>query len=763
MINSSNTETTYTPSQNIVENSWIEYPKEVKDLILQNVDSLSTVDSRHIASTQSLREYFSEMALHKYRIKVELVHFISMAQSSDFSEVPELSEEQIFELYKLIENFDRDEAIKVVEYDHFWREWKWATEHDVKSVEYYIWEKLDEIWLWDYKSFIHIYCTSEDINNIAYHSMLRDAVNNIMLPKLRWIISNFSTLAEKYKDSPMMWRTHWQPASPTTFWKEIAVFIDRMVNNLERLEQLNLNVKFNWAVWNYNSHLLAKPNVDWMKYSEELANSFWFDISYLTNQRWPMTENVALFQIIQNLNRVLQDFCQDVWLYNSDGNVYHKKVKDEVWSSVMPQKVNPWFLEEAEWLLKASNDLFETFVRNNDISRRQRDMTWHPHERNYWDAMWQTLTAWTNILESLSRIEVDEEFNINQLNNHPEVVTEGIQTILRREWEDSAYEILKAIVRWKTTTLQTLYDFIAYLWEDIDNKWKYDFYSELSDDLQEKVSNIQLSSEIIEELQTLTPTSFVWIAPKLAEKWNKRLVSFMDKFDKQVALTTRNRIQAVLFDFDNTLQLWDKEELEAKIISVVDDLSLKITQEELQEVYKLSCYREMTARMVELATSHWVKVTEDEIKASTKKITWSFDDKFYLDEWSKELLELLNKNWILTWIISTRWSQSLLRVINDIHKVWDNVDIILSRDDVEERKPSPEWINKALEKLDISSEEVYYVWDKFKEDVQAAKNAWVTPIYIERSDEWLSIEEKWEVLTFPNIKELYNYLYAKLI
>lgn len=763
MKNSSNEPTIYTPKKNIVDDAWIEYPNEVRELILNNVDSLSTVDSRHVASTYTLREYFSEMWLHRYRVKVELAHFITMAQSGDFEEVPELTEDQIFNLYQLIENFDKEEAMKVVEYDHFWRNWKGATEHDVKSVEYYIWEKLDELGLSEYKSFIHIYCTSEDINNIAYHSMLRDAMNNIMLPKLRGIIGNFSQLADKFKKSPMMGRTHGQPASPTTFWKEIAVFNDRLVNNLKRLEELTLNVKFNWAVWNYNSHKLAKPNINWESYSEKLANSFWFDISYLTNQRWPMTENVALFQVIQNLNKTLQDFCTDIWLYNADWNVYHNKVKDEVWSSVMPQKVNPWFLEEAEWFLKMANDMFDTFVKNNDISRRQRDMTGHPQERNYWDAMWQTLTAWTNILESLSRIDFDVLFNEQQLENHPEVVTEWIQTILRREWEDNAYEILKAIVRWKTTTLQTLYDFISYLWESIDNKWHYAFFEDLSEDMQELVSNIQLKSTVVEELKTITPTSFIWNAPTLAEIWNKRLVSFMDKFDKKIALTTRSRVNAVLFDFDNTLQLWDKEELKQRLSFINKDLWLQISEQDMQELYKLSCFREMKTKMVELGSNNNTHTTEENIQISNNKVTWNFDKAFYLDEWSKELLELLNKNKIPVWIISTRWSQSLLRLINDVHEIWSNVDLVLSRDDVTERKPSPEGINIALERLDIWTEGVSYVWDKFKEDVYAAQESWVTPLYIERNNEWLSIEEKGKVLTFKNIKELYNYLYTKLI
>lgn len=761
MINFWNIWDIYEPAKNISDNSWIEYPEEVKDLILQNVDSLATVDSRHIASTYPLREYFSEMALHKYRIKVELAHFITMAQSNDFSEVPELSEKQIFELYKLIENFDKDEAIKVIEYDHFWRDWKLPTEHDVKSVEYYIWEKLNEIWLWDYKSFIHIYCTSEDINNIAYHSMLRDAMNNVMLPKLRWIMSKFSNLAEKYKDAPMMARTHGQPASPSTFWKEIAVYNNRLVKNLKRLEQLTLDVKFNWPVWNYNSHVLAKPNVDWMEYSENLAETFWFDVDLFTNQRWPMTENVALFQIVQNLNTTLQDFCTDTWLYNSDWRVFHRKVKGEVWSSVMPQKVNPWFLEEAEWFLVMANDMLNTFIRNNDKSRMQRDMTWHPQERNYWDAMWQILTAWTNILESLSRIDFDSMLNQDELMNHPEVVTEWIQTILRREKQGSAYEILMAIAKWEHMSLESLTDFITYLWQNVwEKNEEYLFLNDLDDNLKNTVKNIVLNKEVIDELQSITPLNFIGEAVKIAEKWNKKLVPFMEKFDKKIALTTRHRVQTVLFDFDNTLQLWDKEELKARLSSINNDLELDISDVNMDEVYKLSCFREMKTKMIELSDKD---ITDKDIQESNNKVTWNFDNEFYLDEWSNELLDLLNKNNIPVWIISTRWKQSLLRLINDVYKIWNKVDIILSRDDVEERKPSPEWINNALKKLDIWKEDVFYVWDKFKEDIQAAKNAWVTPIYIERTNEWLSIEDKWEVLTFKNVKELYNYFYSKLI
>lgn len=756
--------TVYTPVENISNTEWIHYPEEIKELIFQNIDSLATVDSRHVGSTYYLRDYFSEMALHNHRIKVELAHFIMMSQSKDFQEVPSLAPDQIFQLYQIIENFNKAEAIKVIEYDHYWRNDKLPTEHDVKSVEYYIQEKLDEFWLSDYKSFIHIYCTSEDINNIAYHSMLMHAMNDIMLPKLRGIMSQFSQLAEKHKYGAMMGRTHGQPASPTTFWKEIAVFNNRLVKNLKRLDQLTLDAKFNGPVWNYNSHAFAKPDLDWFEYSENISNLFGFDVDLLTNQRGPMTENVALFQVLQNLNTTLQDFCTDIWLYNSDGRVYHRKVKWEVGSSVMPQKVNPWFLEEAEGFLGEANDMLNTFIRNNDKSRMQRDMTGHPQERNYWDAMGQILTAWTNILESLSRIEFDTEFNENELMSHPEVVTEWIQTILRREKQDSAYEILMAIAKWEHMSLQSLSDFIEYLWQDIWNKNEnYLFLNDLDDSLKKVVSQIFLDSNIIQELAFITPLNFIGKAPELAEKWNQKLVSFMEEFDKKVALTTRERIQAVLFDFDNTLQLGDKKELAQRLSHINTQLWLSIWGNDMQEVYKLSCFREMKTKMVELAVANWISVTELDIQTCNDSVTWNFDNQFYLDEGSKELLELLNKNNILTGIISTRWNQSLLRVVKSVHEISNNVGVILWRDDVSERKPNPEWINNALEKLWISSENVYYVWDKFREDVAGAQNAWVEPIYIERVEEWVSMIEKWEVLTFKNIKELYNYLYAKLI
>lgn len=476
-----------------------------------------------------------------------------------------------------------------------------------------------------------------------------------------------------------------------------------------------------------------------------------------------MTENVALFQIIQNLNRTLIDFCQDIWTYNSKWNVYHRKIASEIWSSVMPQKVNPWFLEETEWLLKAANDIFDTFVKNNDISRMQRDMTWHPHERNYWDAFGQTLTAWTNILESLSRIWVDTEYNEKELMDHPEVVTEWIQTILRREWEDKAYELLKAIVRWKSVTLKTLYDFIKYLWQELDNKWTYDFFADIPDDLKPVLESIQLNEEVINDLRKITPTSFIWLAPELAQKWNERFVEFMRKFDEKVALTTRDRVNAVLFDFDNTLQLWDKEELKARLSSIVQDLNLEITPEEMEEVYTLSCFREMKAKMIELAKKHSVEVSKKQIQESNDKVSWNFDDEFYLDDWVRELIDLLNKNNISLWIISTRWEKSLTRVINEVHKIWNKVDVIISRDDVEQKKPDPEWINKAVERLEIGREKIYYIWDKYHEDVEAWNNAWVIPIYIERTDEWISLTEKWEIMSFKNMVELYNYFYNKLI
>jgi adenylosuccinate lyase len=759
----------------LADTSWIKnlYTADSKEFARAHMKSISTVDSRHAIITKDLWEYFSEFALHKYRCKVEMMHFLNMSELQQFAEVPFFNEQEKIKIYKMLQDLNEEDIRKIVEYDHYGRNGISATEHDVKSVEYFLHEKLTEMNRSELKPFIHMYCTSEDINNISYACMLRDGFNLVMMPKLRWILSRFSELIDAHATSVMMSRTHGQSASPTTFGKEIAVFVSRIQHHLKRLDELTLNVKFNGAVWNYNSHVLAKPNVNRMEYSKNMADIFWFNVEYLTNQRGPMTEVVALFQIIQNINNILKDFCRDIWSYNKDGIVYHSKIAGEIWSSVMPQKVNPRFLEEAEWFLMQANKMFDVFIENNDVSRLQRDMSWHPHERNYGDAFGNTLIAWTNILESLSRIHFDQEVSLQELSLHPAIVTEWIQTTLRRGKLDSAYELLKDFCRGKKLDWDSIRNFIMILGTSKEDVESNDQYMTIvnwleKDEMKKLLLEINIDNNVIEELFPLVdPVNFVWMAPQLAKKANNDLEEFMREFDNKVTLTTRSRIQWVFFDFDNTLQLWDKEELSERIWAIINDVNKlvhdsdkQLTADDKEVICRYSDYRDMKKYIVEKS---WL--TDQQIQDFNNKYSWSFDENFYLDNMSVELLDLLYNAKIPTAIISTRWNQSLNRVSKDTHKIDNKVALVLWRDDVKEKKPDPEWIIKALDKIGVvASENVYYIWDKFREDVKAAENANVSPIYLKRiEEEGIWDNESRGVPTMSNMQEIYKFFFQKLI
>lgn len=640
----------------------------------------------------------------------------------------------------------------------------------MKSVEYYLKEKFDELGLKDMKPFIHAYCTSEDINNIAYQSMLRDGFNEVLLPKLRGILEMLSALTEKHKADALMARTHGRPASPTTFGKEVAVFAERLRNQLEALERLTLDTKFNGAVGNYNAHILSKPNVDRTAYSDTLGADFGFKVSHLTGQRGPMQQRVAFFQILQNINTTLLDFTRDIRLYNKDDLIFHKKNPGEVGSSVMPQKVNPWFIEEAEGMLISANNMFQTIIQNSDLSRLQRDMSGHPHERDFGSSLGQTFVAWTNIVESLHRITFDKKKAEEELMNHAEILTEGIQSILRREKLDNAYELLKALARGKSLSMEKIRTFIDLLGKGypVAIEEQLGFFSNEEDlllaDFEEKeramILDIRLEERVLNELRSLTPLNYIGQAPQLAEEGNRTLTAFMHEFDKKVVLTTRKRMHAVLFDFDNTIQLGDKDELLARINAINTNRNLGLRDEDIASICLHSDRREMRKKMAEMAS-----VVEEDIQKANNEVTGNFDENFYLDEGSKQLIHFLKSKGIKTGIVSTRGNQSLGRVIEHKYEMKNDVDIVLGRDDVKERKPNPEGIETAMKKLGITPDmgEIYFIGDKFNEDVKAALNAGIIPIYIERCEEGIELHEKEKVLTFKNMRELYHYFFKKLI
>lgn len=417
-----------------------------KERYFSSLKNFTAAEGRHCLITAPLCEYFSEHALHKYRTLVEIKHLIKMSNNPEFN-LPALMLEDRQELMKLFEQFNEESSQAIAEYDHFGRNGIGATEHDVKSVELFIAEKFKGTKYEYLIPKIHFGFTSEDVNNIAYNCMLQGALEKVWQPQLKKVCDDLKELSVEHKDTPLLSRTHGQPASPTTFGKELAVYLQRFTHELEDLEKIKLSSKMNGAVGNYNAFKVSYPAVDWIRYSQEFVESFGFDAELLTNQRGPKNKIVQLFQSIIRNNNILKDLNIDLWLYVSRDLVQQKKVDAHVGSSVMPHKINPWLVECSEGNIEVSNALLETFCRELDVSRLQRDLSDHDLERNYGTAISYSLIAFKYTHDFLKMIDVNKELMLQELNINQKVLAEAYQTILRAKGRADAYNLFKDLFR----------------------------------------------------------------------------------------------------------------------------------------------------------------------------------------------------------------------------------------------------------------------------------------------------------------------------
>ncbi len=428
-----------------------------------SLTNVSALDGRHSQSTIQLREFISEFALHKYRIKAEVEHIIALSEFFKGEVVRTLTAEETQFLRNLYNNFTVRDAYEVLQYDHLGRNGIGPTEHDVKSCELWIREKLQPTSLADVASKTHIFATSEDINNLAYKTMIAGAVNEVFLPKIFGVCETLSELSETWKSTPVMARTHLQPASPTTFGKIFAVYLARLGHGVRALSQSKLQGKFNGAVGNYNAFVGAYPNLDWISYSKFLVNSMGFECELMSDQRGPHRDIIRVFQIVQEMGSVLRDFSQDLSLYAGFGNIIFHKIESHVGSSVMPHKINPWFAEVAEGNIKKANYLINCLSNELDISRMQRDLSDHDLERSYGEALGYVLVALEHLEIALSLIHPNVEYSAQEINSHAEIFTEGMQTILRKHNIASAYDLFKTAFRGKQISLSELRVFVATL------------------------------------------------------------------------------------------------------------------------------------------------------------------------------------------------------------------------------------------------------------------------------------------------------------
>lgn len=442
------------------------------------LDAISPVDGRYRRTTAPLADFFSEAALIKYRVRIEVEYFIALCRLP----LPQLSrfnQDRFDDLRDIYSAFSPQDAGRVKEIEK-------TTNHDVKAVEYFIKEKFDTLGLQDDKEFIHFGLTSQDINNTALPLSLKEAWQDVMVPVLDKVVAGLTAKAREWKEVPMLARTHGQPASPTRMGKELYVFVERINRQLSLLKEIPYSAKFGGATGNFNAHHAAYPEIDWVLFGNRLVNeTLGLNRSQVTTQIEHYDNLAAFCDSLKRINTILIDLCRDMWAYISMAYFKQKIKADEVGSSAMPHKVNPIDFENAEGNLGIANAIFEHLAAKLPVSRLQRDLTDSTVTRNLGVPLAHTLIALNSIGRGLDRILLNETAIQDDLRSNWAVVAEAIQTILRREGYPQPYEALKSLTRTHgTINAQTIAQFI---------------------------NTLDIPKKVIDELLALTPENYTGI------------------------------------------------------------------------------------------------------------------------------------------------------------------------------------------------------------------------------------------------------------
>ncbi len=424
---------------------------------LSSLTAVSPIDGRYHNKTEKLSDYFSEHALFRYRVMVEIEYFIALCKIP----LPMLKdvEPAVFpKLRKLYTRFPLQSSAKIKEIERI-------TNHDVKAVEYFLKEKFDDLGLKRFKEFLHFGLTSQDINNTAFPLMIKDALESIYLPELRKIIAAIDERAKKWDKIPLLAHTHGQPASPTRLGKEMNVFSVRLKNQLTLLEMIPIGAKFGGATGNFNAHAVAYPQINWMNFADKFIAGFGLQRLCPTTQIEHYDYLAALFDAMKRINIILLDFSRDIWLYISMNYFKQKIKKGEVGSSAMPHKVNPIDFENAEGNIGMANTIFEHLSAKLPVSRLQRDLSDSTVIRNVGVPVAHTIIAFSSLLKGIDKLIVNKEKMLSDLDNNWAVVAEAVQTILRREGVPKPYELLKELTRKnEKITKEKLFQFIDNLY-----------------------------------------------------------------------------------------------------------------------------------------------------------------------------------------------------------------------------------------------------------------------------------------------------------
>ncbi len=445
---------------------------------LTTLNAISPIDGRYRNKVDQLTNYFSEEALIRYRVKVEIEYFIALCEIP-LPQLQSIDTDLFPELRKIYSEFTTEDALKIKEIESI-------TNHDVKAVEYFIKEKFDALNLQQYKEFIHFGLTSQDINNTAIPLSIKEAIEEVYFPTLDTLTSKLAELCEEWENVPMLARTHGQPASPTRLGKELFVFVERINQQVLFLQHIPNAAKFGGATGNYNAHKVAFPNIDWKSFGTAFVEER-LDLhhSFPTTQIEHYDHMASLFDAMKRINTILIDLDRDIWTYVSMDYFKQKIKKGEVGSSAMPHKVNPIDFENSEGNLGIANAIFEHLAAKLPVSRLQRDLTDSTVLRNVGVPFGHTIISFKATLKGLNKLLLNQDKFEEDLENNWAVAAEAIQTILRREAYPNPYEALKGLTRTN---------------EKITQKSIADF-----------IDTLKVSEEIKNELKQITPSNYTGI------------------------------------------------------------------------------------------------------------------------------------------------------------------------------------------------------------------------------------------------------------
>lgn len=446
---------------------------------MNTLSNISPLDGRYANSIAELSKYFSESALMGYRLKVEIEYLIALSNEKSINDLPPFSKDEQERLRKIYQNFNLVGAEKVKEIEA-------TTNHDVKAIEYYIQGKVKK----SLHPWIHFALTSEDVNNLSYSLMWQDGSKQVYQSSLQLVNKKLKKLARKYKEASMLALTHGQPATPTTFGKELAVFCSRLDRQIGQIKSHILLGKFSGATGTWSAHVAAYPNVNWRRFASKFIKSLGLKPNLITTQIESHDSLAESFHQVVRINSILTDLCRDMWSYISRGILVQKKVAGEVGSSTMPHKINPIQFENAEGNMGIANGLLNHLATKLPISRIQRDLTDSTTLRNQGVALGHSYLALQNILKGLSRITINKVQMSAELNNHWEVLGEAIQTILRKSGKQDAYEQLKSLTQGQSINAESMAEF---------------------------VSGLKISDEDKQTLLELTPELYTGLSSKLVD------------------------------------------------------------------------------------------------------------------------------------------------------------------------------------------------------------------------------------------------------